>query len=119
MNRCMIVAWLRVRRMATVCAVVAVLVPGLAGGKAGVRADVFLALNRESKEIYVAGITDALDEAGMLDCPPGTSYSQIITLAEAYIYKNRQKASTMWAATAVMDALKESRCARVGKRPQQ
>jgi hypothetical protein len=47
-----------------------------AADKAGVRADVFVGLSREAKEIYVAGITDALDEAGMLDCPPGTSYSQ-------------------------------------------
>lgn len=86
-----------------------------AGGKAGVRADVFVGLDRESKEIYVAGITDALDEAGMLDCPPGTSYTQVITLADAYIYKNRKQASSMWAATAVMQALRDSNCARVGK----
>jgi hypothetical protein len=86
-----------------------------AGGKAGVRADVFIGLVQEAKEIYVAGITDALDEAGMLDCPPGTSYSQVITLADAYIYKNRKQAASTWAATAVMHALKESGCGRVGK----
>ena len=86
-----------------------------AGGKAGVRADVFVGLTQQAKEIYVAGITDALDEAGMLDCPPGTSYTQVITLADAYIYKNRKQASSMWAATAVMQALRESNCARVGK----
>jgi hypothetical protein len=88
-----------------------------AGGKAGVRADVFINLTREAQEIYVAGITDALDEAGMLDCPSGTSYSQVITLTEAYIYKNRKQAASMWAATAVMHALRESSCARVGKAP--
>jgi hypothetical protein len=53
-----------------------------AADKAGVRADVFIGLDRKAKEIYVAGITDALDEAGMLDCPLGTSYSQVITLAD-------------------------------------
>lgn len=88
-----------------------------AADKAGVRADVFVGLSREAKEIYVAGITDALDEAGMLDCPPGTSYSQVITLAEAYIYKNRKRADSMWAATAVMQALRESSCAGVGRTP--
>jgi hypothetical protein len=88
-----------------------------ASGKAGVRADIFISLTREAKEIYVAGITDALDEAGMLDCPPGTSYRQVITLAEAYIYKNRKLADSMWAATAVMQALKESNRSRVGNAP--
>jgi hypothetical protein len=98
---------------------VAVLMVGsaTASGKAGVRADVFVGLDRETKEIYVAGITDALDEARMLDCPPGTSYRQVITLAEAYIYKNRKQAASMWAATAVMQALRDSSCARVGKAP--
>lgn len=95
------------------------LIAGLAyaGGKAGVRADIFISLSHEAKEIYVAGITDALDEAGMLDCPPGTSYNQIITLTDAHIYKNRKQAASMWAAAAVMQALKESNCARVGKAP--
>jgi hypothetical protein len=88
-----------------------------AADKAGVRADVFIGLDREAKQIYIAGITDALDEAGMLDCPPGTSYSQVITLAEAYIYKNRRQAASMWAATAVMQALRDSSCAKVGRAP--
>jgi hypothetical protein len=55
--------------------------------------------------------------AGLLECPAGTTYSQIITLAEAYIYKNREKAGEMWAAIAVMDALKESRCGKGVSRP--
>jgi hypothetical protein len=88
-----------------------------AGGKAGVRADVFINLSQEGKEIYVAGITDALDEAGMLDCPSGTSYHQVITLTEAYIYKNPKQAASMWAAVAVMQALRDSNCGRVGKAP--
>lgn len=109
--------WLR--RLGWLVVGPAVLMAGSAdaAGKAGVRADVFIGLDREAKEIYVAGITDALDEAGMLDCPPGTSYSQVITLAEAYIYKNRKQAASMWAATAVMQALRESSCARVGRAP--
>ena len=43
----------------------------------------FLSLTATGQEIYVAGITDALDAAGMLKCPPGTSYDQVITLTSA------------------------------------
>ena len=79
-------------------------------GKSGVTASTFLSLTATAKELYVAGITDALDEAGLLRCPEGTSYAQVITLAEAAIYKARERADKTWAAAAVMQALKESGC---------
>src|SRR5262249_61900612 len=56
-------------------------------GKSGITARTFLSLTRTAQELYVAGITDALDEAGLLRCPDGTSYAQVITLAEASIYR--------------------------------
>src|SRR5207247_988115 len=79
-------------------------------GKSGITARTFLSLTRTGQELYVAGITDALDEAGLLRCPDGTSYAQVITLAEASIYRTRDRADSTWAAAAVMAALKEAGC---------
>jgi hypothetical protein len=78
--------------------------------KAGITASRFLDLTATAQEIYIAGITDALDEANLLHCPAGTSYRQVISLTEAYIYKNRERADDIWAAKAVIQALKESGC---------
>jgi len=63
--------------------VVLLIAAPVAAGKAGLTARMFLSLTATGQEIYVAGITDALDAAGMLKCPPGTSYDQVITLTSA------------------------------------
>jgi hypothetical protein len=96
---------------ATISGVVVLALAGAAQAqKVGVVASTFLGLSTAAQELYIAGITDALDAAGMLSCPAGTSYRQIISLAEAYIYRNREKADSMWAASAVIEGLKQSGC---------
>lgn len=44
-----------------------------ASQKAGITASRFLDLTSSVQEIYIAGITDALDEADLLHCPAGVS----------------------------------------------
>jgi hypothetical protein len=89
--------------------------------KAGITASRFPDLTSAAQELYIAGITDALDEADLLHCPAGTSYRQVISLTEAYVYKIRERAGEIYAAKAVMQALKDSGCsgkpARTPARP--
>ena len=83
-----------------------------AADKFGVTARGFLAMTQENKMLYTAGVTDALAIMGV-SCPiPVPTYGEIISLAEAQIWRSYAKAEEIWAATAIMAASYDRGCKR-------